>query len=78
MDREQEKSVEHVGPMTSASAWGLRHAGLAMGKDSQNQVVEFTGMWALKPDADLVALTRSLAPGGWINPPGESFTSGSS
>ena len=31
-------------------------------------------MWALKPDADLVAFTKTLAPGGWMNPPGESFS----
>ena len=31
-------------------------------------------MWRLKPDADLVTFTKVLAPGGWINPPGESFS----
>jgi hypothetical protein len=62
------------GPSTSASAWGLRYPGLLMGKGSKNEVMEFTGMWALKPDADLVALTKALAPGGWINPPGETFS----
>ena len=63
----------HTGAQTSASAWGLRYPGLVMGKGSNNEVKEFTGMWALKPDADLVALTNTLSPGGWINPPGESF-----
>jgi uncharacterized protein (DUF433 family) len=45
-----------------------------MDKGSKNEVKEFTGMWRLKPDADLVAFTKTLAPGGWINPPGESFS----
>jgi hypothetical protein len=62
------------GPKTSASAWGLRYPGLLLGKGGKNEVWEFTGMWALKPDADLVELTRVLAPGGWVNPPGESFS----
>jgi hypothetical protein len=62
------------GPTKSAQSWGLRYAGLVMGKGGRNEVKEFTGMWALKPDADLVALTKALAPGGWINPPGETFS----
>jgi hypothetical protein len=45
-----------------------------MSAGGKNAVQEFTGMWRLKPDADLVAFTRALAPGGWINPPGESFS----
>jgi uncharacterized protein (DUF433 family) len=45
-----------------------------MDKGGKNEVKEFTGMWRLKPDADLVAFTKTLAPGGWINPPGESFS----
>ncbi len=61
-------------PSTSASLWGLRYPGLIMGKGGKNDVKEFTGMWPLKPDADLVAFTKALAPGGWINPPGESFS----
>lgn len=61
-------------PTTTASAWGLRYPGLVMGKGGKNEVKEFTGMWRLKPDADLVAFTKALAPGGWINPPGESFS----
>ncbi|MBV9171269.1 MAG: hypothetical protein JOZ81_14420 [Chloroflexi bacterium] len=59
---------------TSAEAWGLRHPGLVMGNGDSNEVKEFTGMWRLKPDADLVAFTRALAPGGWPNPAGESFS----
>jgi hypothetical protein len=45
-----------------------------MGKGGKNEVKEFTGMWRLKPDADLVKFTKVLAPGGWVNPPGESFS----
>ncbi len=73
MNREHESSMEQSGPITSAGAWGLRNPGLVMGSGGTNEVYEFTGMWALKPDADLVAFTKALAPGGWINPPGESF-----
>jgi hypothetical protein len=58
----------------TSSAWGLRYPGLSMQTDDGNQVMEFTGMWPLKPDADLVAFTKALAPGGWIDPPGEDFT----
>lgn len=61
-------------PTTTAGAWGLRYPGLVMGKGGKNEVKEFTGMWRLKPGADLVAFTKALAPGGWINPPGESFS----
>ena len=62
------------GPSTSAGTWGLRYPGLVMGRGGKNEVKEFTGMWRLKPDADLVKFTKALAPGGWINPPGESFS----
>jgi len=61
-------------PSTSAGSWGLRYPGLVMGKGGKNEVKEFTGMWALKPDADLVAFTKALAPGGWPKPAGESFS----
>jgi hypothetical protein len=61
-------------PATSASAWGLRYSGLVMGPGGKNYVKEFTGMWRLKPDADLDALTKTLAPGGWLNPPGGTFS----
>jgi hypothetical protein len=66
------ENTEHA-PLTSAAAWGLRHTGLSMGS-GRNEVKEFTGMWRLKPDVDLVAFTKALAPGGWIDPPGESFS----
>ncbi|MDL2409552.1 hypothetical protein PY650_28770 [Rhizobium calliandrae] len=46
---------------TSASAWGLRYPGLVMGTGGKNEVKEFTGMWGLKPDADLVAFTETLS-----------------
>jgi hypothetical protein len=74
VDRERDNSAEQSGPSTSSSAWGLRYPGLVMGAGSRNEVKEFTGMWALKPDADLVKFTKALAPGGWIDPPGESFS----
>jgi hypothetical protein len=64
-------TIEHG---TSASAWGLRYPGLSMQTDDGNAVSEFTGMWPLKPDADLVAFTKHLAPGGWVDPPGASFS----
>ena len=55
MNREREISAEQSRPITSAGAWGLRNPGLAMASGGQNEVKEFTGMWPLKPDADLVA-----------------------
>jgi hypothetical protein len=63
-----------TGAITSAAAWGLRMSGLVMAKGGKNEVKEFTGMWRLKPDTDLVKFTKALAPGGWIDPPGESFS----
>jgi hypothetical protein len=60
-------------PATTAGAWGLRYSGLVMGPAGKNYVKEFTGMWRLKPDADLEALTNVLAPGGWLDPPGGTF-----
>lgn len=66
-----------IGPstaLTSSAAWGLRHRGSVMRADGKNEVKEFTGMWRLKPDADLVEFTKVLAPGGWPNPPGQSFS----
>ena len=61
-------------PATSAGAWGLRYPGLVMASGGTNYVKEFTGMWRLKPDADLAAFTKVLTPGGWPNPPGETFS----
>ena len=47
---------EQSGPSTSPASWDLRHPGLIM-KDGEREVHEFTGMWPLKPDADLVGAT---------------------
>jgi len=46
---------------TSASHWGLRNSGLVMSTGGRNEVKEFTGMWRLKPDADLRAFTDGLS-----------------
>jgi hypothetical protein len=51
--------MSHDGVNTSG--WGLRYPGLVMGKGGKNEVKEFTGMWALKTDADLVAFTNVLS-----------------
>lgn len=67
-------STAQSAPVTSAGAWGLRYSGQVMGPGGKNYVKEFTGMWRLKPDADLGALTKTLAPGGWLNPPGGTFS----
>ena len=53
-------SQEQSNVSTSAGRYDLRHPGLVM-KDGDREVHEFTGMWPLKPDADLVHLTKSLA-----------------
>ena len=53
--------AEQTGPATSAGAWGLRYPGLVMSTGGKNEVKEFTGMWRLKPDADLVAFTDTLS-----------------
>ena len=70
----QNSSTAQSKPLTSAAAWGLRYGGLIHGESGKNQVKEFTGMWRLKPDADLLAFTKVLIPGGWLNPRGESFS----
>jgi hypothetical protein len=52
----------------SAASWDLRHPGLIM-KDGAGEVHEFTGMWPLKPDADLVLGLNTLAlPEYWGGP----------
>ena len=68
MTGKHDTSTKQTGPTTSAGAWGLRYPGLAMGNGGKNEVKEFTGMWPLKPDADLVAFTKALAPGGMDKP----------
>jgi hypothetical protein len=65
-------SAEKSGTTTSAGAWDLRQPGLIM-KDGEREVHEFTGMWPLKPDADLVKFTKTLAFREFWNPPQLSF-----
>src|SRR5678815_1785965 len=48
-------------PNTSAGRWGLRYTGLVMSTGGNNYVKEFTGIWRLKPDADLVRFTDALS-----------------
>ena len=52
---------KQAGPATSAGEWDLRHPGLLMTGSNGEVVHEFTGMWPLKPDADLVELTYGLS-----------------
>lgn len=52
--------AEQAKPATNAVGWDLRHPGLIM-KQGEREVHEFTGMWPLKPDADLVTFTKTLA-----------------
>jgi len=68
----QNATTDRPGPRTGTCAWGLRSAGSSLGESGKRQVKEFTGMWRLEPDTDLVAFAEVLAPGGWVNPPGES------
>lgn len=63
---------EEKSGLKSASAYGLRHPGLIM-KDGAGAVHEFTGMWPLKPDADLVELTNALAFSEFWEPPTMTF-----
>ena len=65
-------SQEQSNVSTSAGRYDLRHPGLVM-KDGDREVHEFTGMWPLKPDADLVHLTKSLAFREYWTQPGGSF-----
>jgi len=60
------------GPLTTAATWDLRQPGLIM-KDGNGEVHEFTGMWPLKPDADLVEGTNTLAFPEYWDPPGTTF-----
>lgn len=53
--------------------WDLRHPGLIM-KDGDREVHEFMGMWPLKPDADLVLLTKTLAYREFWNPSTMTFS----
>ncbi|WP_244426233.1 hypothetical protein [Rhizobium mesoamericanum] len=40
-----------------------------MSTGSKNEVMEFTGMWPLKPDFDLKQITDTLGPGGCSSRP---------
>jgi hypothetical protein len=70
-------SSQQTASNIAAPTWGLRHTGLVMTKGGKNEVKEFTGMWRLKPDADLVAFTNVLsreAP--FWGGPGKTFSEG--
>lgn len=54
-------------PATNNASWDLRSPGLLM-KDGDREVHEFLGMWPLKPGADLVMLTKTLAFNEFWNP----------
>jgi hypothetical protein len=66
---------EKSGASTSAAKWDLRHPGLIM-KDGEREVHEFTGMWPLKSDADLVKFTKTLAFRELWHPPTMTFSEG--
>jgi hypothetical protein len=73
MNQEKRTSTEQSAPGGFVSAWGLRHPGLIM-KDGNGEVHEFMGMWPLKPDADLVEFTNTLAFSEFWDPPALSFS----
>jgi hypothetical protein len=73
MNPEQRTSTQQSRPNTSGGAYDLRHPGLIM-KDGEREVHEFTGMWPLKPDADLVKFTKTLAFREFWNPPTLTFS----
>lgn len=66
-------AIETMEANSGGGAWGMRNPGLTMSTGGSNEVKEFTGMWPLKPDADLEALEAALLPGGWT-PPDSCFT----
>jgi hypothetical protein len=66
-------SAAKSGSTTNNGAWDLRSPGLIM-KDGESEVHEFTGMWPLKPDADLVKFTKSLAFREFWTPPEMTFS----
>ena len=65
--------IDVAGPSSSGGAWGMRYSGITMQTTGRNTVKEFTGMWPLKPDADLEALQAALVPGGTWAGPGANF-----
>jgi hypothetical protein len=72
MNPEELISTDQSAPGTSGVSWDLRHPGLIM-KDGEREVHEFTGMWPLKPDADLVKFTKVLSTREYWTPPTMSF-----
>ncbi len=66
-------SQEMSGPNKSDGSWDLRHPGLIM-KDGNGAVHEFMGIWPLKPDADLVEFTNTLAFSDFWDPPTLTFS----
>lgn len=56
----QNKQTKQSRPITRIGAWDLRHPGLII-KDGSSEVHEFTGMWPLKPDADLVDIENGIS-----------------
>jgi hypothetical protein len=48
-------------PIKSAGSWDLRHPGLIIRGANGEEIHEFTGMWPLKPDADLVDMENTLS-----------------
>ena len=73
MNAEQRTSTQQPGPSTSGGAYDLRHPGLIM-KDGEREVHEFTGMWPLKPNANLVDATNALAYSEFWDPPTMTFS----
>jgi len=66
----QKQRTAQPASATSAASWDLRHPGLIMRGSNGEEIHEFTGMWPLKPDADLVAITNGLSrePPYWAGP----------
>ena len=58
MNQNQSNPTE---PIKSAGGWDLRHPGLVMKGANGEEIHEFTGMWPLKPDADLVDMQNALS-----------------
>jgi hypothetical protein len=63
-------------PGTTSSQWDLRNPGLIMTGSNGEAIHEFTGMWPLKPDADLVEMENALSREGppFWGGPGNTFS----
>ena len=59
---------------TGGNRYDLRTPGLIMKSGEGGEVHEFTGMWPIKPDADLVQFTKVLSQRELWNPPTLGFT----